>query len=369
MQNLVERRCLPEGNTETQMRALQAIVLERMPWARLCDEGSCVIDKRIYLGFVGLLAASMYTFSPQGRPSGIVDMKLGQASILLQDGFAQSTVFKTQSMYGYQPVTISTVSMELLQIYLRKVRPAALMAVALDTDPLFLKWKNRVPQACNLGRVLGSFFKIHGELHVTTNTLRAMVETYAETSYRTGQITLEERKAIEYCNGHSSAVVENYYLQHDRASDVTNARSVFSILSSPLSPIPVPPSSSSSSANSSDEPFIDIEPTPLPLPFSPSSWLVQDDLKHIDWGTRHPCYLKTKAVRVKWTTEEVDYIEAWCSSQTIEEHGRMTSKCFDAILEDPNAYPIFHKNHMLTPGRLRNGYDAYLKRKDPSHGL
>jgi hypothetical protein len=123
MEKLVAKRNLPEGDVATQLLTLQAIVTNKLEWARACSTN--IIDKTTYFTFVGLIGAALYSFSPQGRPSGIEDMKMSQLPALLQDGFAQSSVFKTNAKYGFQPVTMSTTTIELIQIYCNHIRPAA----------------------------------------------------------------------------------------------------------------------------------------------------------------------------------------------------------------------------------------------------
>ncbi len=347
--HLVEERKLPEGDVLTQMLTLQTAVMDRMRWARGCASSNCVIDNGIYLSFVGLLGAALYVFSPQGRISGIKDMKMSQVDSLFQDGWAESTTFKTSGTYGYQPVTVGVVSMELLRIYVDFVRPvAASTQVEKPTDFLFIKWKDN--DVINLGRSITSFFKIHTELNMTTSTLRALVETFAESQYRDGLITLTERRAVESVNGHSSAVVEKHYLQLDRTADVFNSRTVIERLI---------PHLNNSVNHSPLSTAIEEIPTPLPLP---STWLVRDNLKHVDWGTQHPCYTKVKPAKVPWSKEEIDYIEHWSLLQPDDDMGKFASRCLEEIRKDPRAVPIFHKHHVFSASRMRNGLNALAAR-------
>ena len=83
-----------------------------------CNDGNVYFDKEIYLDYMGLLYASLYVFSVQGRISGIEDVKYGQAEELMKYGQILTDKFKTYSKFTYQPVTISSTSLKLLQIYL-----------------------------------------------------------------------------------------------------------------------------------------------------------------------------------------------------------------------------------------------------------
>jgi hypothetical protein len=109
MQKLVHLRRLPEGNLLAQLKFLQDKVVETLPWARTFFHGKSGVERSEYKRFMGLLASSFYLFSPQGRVQGIGDLRISQLDELLLDGFAQTTMFKTQSKWGYQPVTIDTV--------------------------------------------------------------------------------------------------------------------------------------------------------------------------------------------------------------------------------------------------------------------
>jgi hypothetical protein len=83
-----------------------------------------------------VLYASLYVYSPQGRISGIESMKLKQADEMLQTGCAFSTNFKTNSTFGYQPVTTSKLSRKLIHIYTTYLRPRSRQISG--EQPLFL---------------------------------------------------------------------------------------------------------------------------------------------------------------------------------------------------------------------------------------
>jgi hypothetical protein len=110
MEQLVQNRHLPEGNLQQQLKSLQNIVHRLLPWARQFCSGS-IVDGITYKKFLGLLGSSFYMFSPQGRVQGIEDVKMSQLSQLLNEGFAQTSKFKTSAKWGYQPVTTSLVRM------------------------------------------------------------------------------------------------------------------------------------------------------------------------------------------------------------------------------------------------------------------
>lgn len=68
---------------------------------------------------------------------------------------------------------------------------------------------------------------LSGMVYITTNNIRSIVESAAESLLRQGRISSSARTAIQNVNGHSSAIVRDYYLKEDRTADVYQARSVF----------------------------------------------------------------------------------------------------------------------------------------------
>jgi hypothetical protein len=389
MSSLVELRLLPEGEPRTQLRTLQQQVLNEFMWIRQHDAKHLPVDKDSYKRFMGVFLASLYVFSPQGRTQGLDDLKFGQAQDLLSTGFVQTTKFKTQAKWGFQPVTLSEESKELLIIYLRSFRPVASGPLpSQPSDALFLNYIG-CPHP-DIGKELTSFFLNTCNLHITATRIRSVVETAAEEMYRGGEITLKTRKSVEAINGHTSAVVQNYYLQMDRASDVHSAREFFSQASSPAGPVQVPFSSISSSLEPTsphglriqhdsavssmitvpdnvddDAQGIADDDSLQPIPLGPvgSGWAPREGTRHLNWGTSHPEYHRRAVKKVKWSAQELQYIEEWINKDKQGDSNLPVSRCLAAIRLDPRAVHIFHTHHILNSQRLRNGYDSVLKRK------
>ena len=62
------------------------------------------VDKKGYNQCQMLTISHWYCYMPQGRPSGITDMRMYQYPELMTLGAATSTAFKTADKYSYQPV-------------------------------------------------------------------------------------------------------------------------------------------------------------------------------------------------------------------------------------------------------------------------
>jgi hypothetical protein len=67
MSTLVEARLLPEGNPREQLQTLQRQVRNQFLWIRNHEVKQLPVDKDTYKRFMGILLASLYTFSPQGK--------------------------------------------------------------------------------------------------------------------------------------------------------------------------------------------------------------------------------------------------------------------------------------------------------------
>lgn len=358
MSSLVENRLLPEGDPRTQLQTLQREVLNQLTWIRQHDTKKLPVDKETYKRFLGIFLASLYVFSPQGRCQGIEDLKFGQVEGLLNEGYINTTKFKTQAKWGYQPVTLSAESKELLNIYIRNFRPcAAGPQPSQPSDALLLNYAGR-PHT-DIGKELTTFYMNSCNLHITPTRIRSIVETAAEEMYRAGDISLKTRKSVEAINGHTSATVQNYYLQMDRAADVHSARSFFAqaSCSADAQPLPVP-----TTVDELDHFGLRVS-TPSTFTPTTSEWAHREGTKHLDWGSSHPEYNRKGVKKVKWSAQELEYVENWMDNDVQGDTNIAVSRCLAAIRQDPGAVPIFHAHHILNSQRLRNGFDSVIKKK------
>ena len=160
--------------------------------------------------------------------SGIDDLKLSSAEELIGQGHSMSTKFKTSATYGYQPVTLSNVSLELFQIYIDMLRPSASQGRCNDPqDPLWLNWKGAREK--NIGRKVQRFYIRTLGLDITTTRIRSLLETVANDLHESGAITLGEKQSIARINGHSSAIVQSHYLRTNMQSSVRQGRQIFEV--------------------------------------------------------------------------------------------------------------------------------------------
>ena len=364
MDNQVHIRRMPSGG----LAELQRAVDRRLPWA--AQLSTRIMDKETYRLFMGLLYSALYVYSVQGRISGVMDLNYGQASELLTSGYCTTDQFKTRDRWGLQPVTLSTVTQKLLTQYMNYVRPTACTTSRPSSDdPLWLRFDGS-PDA-HIGVRLTAFFKKELGLHITTTSIRSLIETTFDTLHVQGVITAQQRASVSNINGHTGEVARDYYVRQSRGADVEHARDAFAQLleaDSASSPTPLVTAGRLPSALPLPQPSLVARELELVMSEeSPSLeepiWTVRARAQPIDFGTQHPDY-KSKSIKAQWTDEELNYVGEWCT--TTLAHNPSTSnvvaKCRDHIMKDPAAWPIFHSIHVLDSGRLRNGYRAWQTR-------
>jgi hypothetical protein len=378
MDSKVRERRMPTGGLEQLQRAVD----RRIPWAlSLKNE---YIDEEEYKQVLGLLYSALYVYSAQGRISGVMDLSYEQAQELLTSGYVTTDQFKTNDRWGLQPVTLSLSALHLLQLYLEYLRPRAVDRSGHGSvDALWLCFSGDPDKL--VGQRVTAFFKRHLQLHITTTAIRSLVETTMDTMHAQGRITNEQRASIHAINGHSGATTKDYYIQKVRGNDVQHAREAFQAMfgaakdaaaaaadveaaaadvdqaqsdNTAWSPLPLPINAQSRTESASSR--TPSMPT-SPLPALPVLWQQRPAVVAIDFGTAHPDY-KSTAVKARWTDEEKDYIGRWCARKLNENPltNSVVAKCRKHILQDPDAWPIFHANHVLDSGRLRNGYRTWV---------
>ena len=264
-------------------------------------------------------------------------------------------------------------------------------------------------------------------MNVTTTGLRTLIETSASTSVQTGcfqmlsflnafyficqthsgHISTAERESIRVINGHSSAVVENFYRMHNSARDTDRSSNSFdrlqtpdfrqrrrehfsadkfqellassgsteSFLESPISSMALDFRALESQQLGDDTP--DTQPPALRITstsssssssYSENGFLCASN-QLAEWGTSHPDFHKSYVTRTgqarkraKWTDAEKDYIR-WCAEKIISEKPNsfklIKSKIRKTILEDPDARSIFHVNHISVDGIAHGYYCVY----------
>jgi hypothetical protein len=117
--------------------------------------------------------------------------------------------------YRIQTFKIAGNSKELFTIYATIARPAIVKKFklsSLPTDPLWLDSKGKAEK--RMSRNVIAFFKQNCSLHITTTTLRAIVEMESHNMLQLGEISPLEREAISNSSGHAlTSTVKVYYIR------------------------------------------------------------------------------------------------------------------------------------------------------------
>ena len=363
---LVRQKKWPKGGLIDLINAVAA----QLEWVKRIDE-STEITPKLYRKFVRTLCTSAYV-SPQGRPQAIEDMRNYQTAELKCKGFFLSSTLKTASKFGYQPVTSSAMFHLCLDRYVEFVRPKLKMK---PNDFLFVDQKGK---RLHVGSKLTSFFESTLNLHITTTTIRSLLETEMSSLYDSGMISTEERNAVMKLNGHSGAVTEDFYIRRDRAADVTHAVNAFKCITSPNqkmkskfcehhiddhvnSSIELESKRRCGSVerlNTSDE-RLGVLAERLESP---------NQIEHADNLTSVRIEIEQSPHRVKWTKEEIVFVGEWCARTLLENpvnQNNIVARCLEYIRSSPVTLQIFHPNHILNSGRLKHALECYKNNKVP----
>ena len=385
MQDEVYMRHLPEGG----FPALQEVVL--MEYLRLTREVEKElgeygkIKKKTYNEVSQLVISAFYVLMPQGRVGGFEGLTMEHIPALLAQGHTLSTTFKTKAKYGYQPIIATDLVIEIMRFYIDEVRPTALKNIRLApeqpavTNSVWLKFDGSPDKP---GRRLTDFFQRTMQLHVTTTTLRGLMETETKKAETRGEITTAERISVQNVNGHTGAVVKDFYLRQDRSADAAAARRTFTTMSvANLERACVGEKTEGDDSNPrsktarqlfDEEGHVGVGAeefekhrarsldllSVLKLELAHRNWPTTDKLEPAQWGANHPEKRKNP-VRVNWSEAELKYIVEWCTNAVVEHSSwrkTIVAKCREAIWHDPVAMKIFHVNHVLDSGKLMAGY-------------
>ncbi len=331
------------------MKGLVETWRNQEPWiktfvSKVQNEKWSYIDKEDYEMFLQILFAGLYVFAPQGRAGGIAELRCQQASEMLSRGFTQTNKFKTNSVYGYQPVLTTKETRKILHNYVYCIRPKICGSPtnSLPDSPLWLLYNGCGVKGSDVSSRVRRFFLRTMQLNVTTTNIRKLVEIQCEKAKREAIISETEREAVKNINGHSSQTVKDYYLLLDRNEDAKNGTKAFRKIFD----------SEGLQDDKCDNNTFDDEAGGENMPIS-------DCLSHAPWGTAHPSFNKSTLMnkRVKWSNNEVNYIRNWISMQPNPNESNRVSKCLRHIKNDPKAMPLFHMNHILNSGGLRSGFD------------
>ena len=357
------------------LKDLQKAVEDNIDWVENIIYKNEAIDKRVYDRILSMTVAAVYAFCPNGRLQALADLKESQMEEL--QAFVMSTMFKTRSKYGEQPIIFDhPIVLRLLQIYKSMLRPKTPCG---PEAPFFV---TPTGKPYKIGAGVTAFF--HRELGIRINItkIRSIVETEMHKLHLRGVITAEERASIMNINGHSSQVTIDYYLREDRLGDVRNGCEAFKKLAASASH----PSRSPVCNDSIESAIVDDERVEYDflecdtsddrslsnnicnLSFEEEFGLNTDFFLPavVVFGEKHPNQNR-EAQRVPWSDSEVKIIGGWCKA-SLKLHpdwkSTIVARCLNFINSSDDARPYFHPRHVEDSARLRHGYELWIKQQE-----
>lgn len=279
--------------------------------------------------------------SLQGRIGAVDDVTWSDRETLQQKRILMSTHFKTGIQFGFQPVTVSDTTAELLDLYIKYIRPSIMQN---PHDPLFISFKG---SKVRMGRLLSSFFKRTLGLNINSTTIRSIVETESEGLLLQGLISPAERESVLNINGHSGSTSKKYYQKRSITADVTMGE----IVHQKLSRISTP----SDDLKVSETPRLNL-----------THQFDETNEQSIKFGEFHPCINEVNGRRIMWTGTEVKIVGDWITNflKLHPECNSVVSKCLNYIRKDSDVCRYFHPHHILDSTRLRYAWDKYREEHD-----
>jgi hypothetical protein len=181
---------LPEGTSSLeQLQNLQIHLQDQVPLINRIMNlfmNENVISQKDYVLFMRILYASLYIFTVQGRIGGVESVLYKDGHALLNDNYALTNKFKTQSTFGKQPILLGDLSKELFSLYFHHLRPYIVHQNSIKENhfdaPMWLSFDGR--QQKHIGQQMSNYFIQTLNLNITTNGLRSLVETLCDGLHR-----------------------------------------------------------------------------------------------------------------------------------------------------------------------------------------
>ena len=126
-----------------------------------------------------------------------------------------------------QPITVSNVVISVLSTYVNDIRPAIQSKSNKrpnDMDRLFLTFEGLHND--HLGRLITQYFA-PWSLHITSTTIRSLVETEANILKKRGDISSTDFSSLQNIGGHSEKTSEEYYIKERTCDDIEAGKRIF----------------------------------------------------------------------------------------------------------------------------------------------
>jgi len=364
-----------------------------------------------YRELVGYVLASLWVYSPQGRGAAVEKISLADTVELLRTLSFGSTHSKTIATYKIQPLILQDErAAHIVKQYVDILRPNS-------SDPQLLLQHNGKPlKQGSATKYILSYFQRNAGYNLGVNSLRRVQCSEVYVASIDGRVTESARKHFNFVQGHSDRINNAIYVKLAMQANTDIARDTFSKLGSRritqsasepnitnddllsqnvtssqpehnnvdllsqnvisshpehnnvdllsqnvISSHPennnvdllsqnVTSSHPEHHASNNNNQILPPNPTGLyPWPFD---YLIC----YNDWGTAHSCG-KKEGSRIPWDEREKQCLRDIFNEKSPDfDHSvNKWKQLLQAVIDDPKARPLFHRNHVSDYTRIREG--------------
>jgi hypothetical protein len=355
----------------------------------------------IYTELIGFVVASLWVYSPQARAAAIETLSLSDGIDLLKSRSIGSSNFKSVASYKVQPLILQDEkAAKIIKLYIDILRPKT------SSHPqLFLQYNGKPFHQGAISQYMKQYFQRNGGLNLGVNALRKVQCSEVYVASVDGRVSESARKHFNYIQGHSQRSNDAVYVKLALQANSEMARNTFSKLGSKMksSIDTTSPERLSDTTSPAREPQhndtltcadnndmshgADLDYNDMGfynysgsenMNITTSSanavvqrtrsmntnagiypWPIDYLTAYDDWGSNHSCADKL-ASRVPWDNAEKEWLRNCmkAKSHLFERAVDKYKQLLQEVIDDSNARPLFHRNHVADHSRLREGLRA-----------
>ena len=355
----------------------------------------------IYTELIGYIVASLWVYSPQARAAAIETLSLSDGIELLNSRTFGSSHFKSAATYKVQPLILQDENaVKIIKNYIDILRPKT------SSHPqLFLQYNGKPFHQGAISQYMKQYFQRNGGLNLGVNALRKVQCSEVYVASVDGRVSESARKHFNYIQGHSQRSNDAVYVKLALQANSEMARNTFSKLGSKMksSINTTSPERLSDTTSPASEPQhndtlpcadnndmshgADLDYNDMgffnysgseSMNITTSSanevpqrtramntnagiypWPIDYLTAYDDWGSKHSCADKL-ASRVQWDNAEKEWLRncMQTKSHLFERAVDKYKQLLQEVIDDSNARPLFHRNHVADHSRLREGLRA-----------
>ena len=375
-----------------------------------CEQSrECFPSQSMYKYLVGFVLASLWVFSPNGRAGAVEVLTLLELKEMLTSLLVGSTKFKSSNKHKIQPLILQDPkAVQIVQYYVDYLRPVS------QNLQSFLRYNGAPFTQGTISTYIKSYFQKKGGLNITVNTLRMVQCSEVHLASIDGRVTESARRQFNYIQGHSDRCNSAVYVKVTLHANSDIARDTFAKLGlqsigaiAPASQSELPVTADERSIDSdaditrdtfsrlgllqseptheiigpeynvmpsTESPEYNVIPSTQSQPIlSPSRNATNNDqtqsllnptgrfpwpsdylTSYNDWGTAHSCRSKV-STRIPWDEKEKQCLRNLFYTRHFDHGMDKWKQLLQAVIDDPNARPLFHRNHVADYTRIREG--------------